>query len=156
MSSYDDEFAPLPMFTWDERPISLALDIDECATAIHFAHGDLKAAAHLLRVPIARLNRSIRAHARLKRILHDELETVVIAGASVPIQTLFDPTADQRAKEWASTKVLQSKLAHEIAHPLSPSPATAGPSLPSAGPVVVVWGDGSKIAEIGPSSDDAG
>jgi hypothetical protein len=123
LSDHDQEFIPLPFYSWDERPITLPLDADECATAIHLAHGELVHAAELLKVPIVRLNRLVRQSPRLQRVLDEALSTALIKARSIPLRTLFNPDADQRALEWASTKVLQSRLA--IGDPLSPAPATS-------------------------------
>jgi hypothetical protein len=122
----ESEFVPLPYYPWDERPSTVPLDHDECATAIHLAHGDAHVAAQLLKVPYIRLNRQLRASPRLARILTESLDQALAAAASLPIQTLFDPNADRRSREWASTKLLQSRLA--IGHPLSPAPPTAAAS----------------------------
>jgi hypothetical protein len=118
--SNDGEFAPLPYYPWGERPPTLAIDFDEAATAIHLAHGELNKAASLLKAPLHRLTRLVRQSPRLQRILEESFQHALIRAVAVPIDTLFDPTSDQRAKEWASTKVLQSRLA--IGHPLSPAP----------------------------------
>ena len=118
----DAEFPPLPYYPWDERPPALPLDTDECGTAIHLANGELVQAAALLKVPIVRLNRQIRAHPRLQRIQEEALQVALAKAASIPLRTLFTST-DQRALEWASTKVLASRLA--IGHPLSPAPAAS-------------------------------
>jgi hypothetical protein len=119
-SPEDLEFAPLPYYPWDERPPTLPLETDEAATAIHLTHGDLACAAHLLKVPTIRLQRLVKQSPRLQRVQEESYGVALAQAASIPIRTLFDPRADQRALEWASTKVLQSKLAQ--GHPLSPAP----------------------------------
>jgi hypothetical protein len=121
--SNDDEFVPLPYYPWDERPSTLAIDFDEAATAIHLAHGELQKAAALLKSPLHRLTRLVKASPRLQRIQQESFEHALIKAVAVPIDTLFSPDADQRAKEWASTKVLQSRLA--MGHPLSPAPPSS-------------------------------
>jgi hypothetical protein len=121
--SNDDEFLPLPSYHWDERPASLPLTHDEAATAIHLDHGDLEAAATRLKVPLIRLTRLVRSSPRLKVILQESLEQVLARAVHTPIQTLFDPAANQRAKEWASSLVLKSRLAQD--HPLAPAPPGA-------------------------------
>lgn len=118
--AHDEEFAPLPYYAWDERPATLPLSTEEAATAIHLAHGDIPAAARLLKVPHFRLARLIRASPRLTRIRDESFSLALDHAASVPIRTLFNPDADQRALEWASTKLLQSRIAQ--GHPLSPAP----------------------------------
>ena len=63
-----DEFLPLPYFGWLERPLSLPLDIEECATAIYLENGDLDAAAARLKVSRARLDRVVCRSSRLMRL----------------------------------------------------------------------------------------
>lgn len=116
----DDEFAPLPYYPWDERPPTLPLSQEEAATALHLAHGDVPQAAELLKTPHFRLARVLRQSPRLQHIQREAYGLVLDRAASVPIRTLFNPSSDQRALEWASTKVLQSRLAQ--GHPLSPAP----------------------------------
>jgi hypothetical protein len=116
------EFAPLPFYPWDERPSTLPIDQDEAATAIHLGHNLPKAAA-LLKVPEFRLRRLVNQSPRLTRILEESFGLALDRAVAVPIDTLFDPNSDQRAKEWASTKLLQSRLA--IGHPLSPAPPSS-------------------------------
>jgi hypothetical protein len=120
-SSHDEEFLPLPMWGWDERPITVPLDQEECSTAIHLAHGSLPRAAQLLKVSEVRLKRFVKQSPRLQRVLSESFELALDRAAAVPIDTLFDPEADSRRLEWASTKLLQSRLA--AGHPLSPAPA---------------------------------
>jgi hypothetical protein len=60
------EFLPLPYFVWDSRPETLPLDVEECATALYLADGDLKAAAALLKVTVAQLRKPIRKTHRLQ------------------------------------------------------------------------------------------
>ena len=55
-----EEFLLLPFYGWLERPPDLPIDSDEAATAIYLAHGDINAAAALLKVSPARLNRVVR------------------------------------------------------------------------------------------------
>jgi hypothetical protein len=149
----NQEFEPLPYYPWEVRPSTLPIDADEAATAIHLAHGDCLAAAALLKVPLHRLSRLVKQSPRLKRILDESYELALIAAVSVPLQTIFDPDADHRRREWASTKLLASRLAQ--GHPLSPAPAASTMTVsPEVRPIVVLWGDGTKIAELGPAGSE--
>jgi hypothetical protein len=123
----EGEFLPLPYYNWAERPWSLPLDQEEGATALFLAHGSIAKAAFLLKVPIVRLNRLIRAHPRLQRIKEELLETVLDRADSVVIDTLFDENADARRLEWASKDIRSSKFAAGRA--LSPAPASAMASV---------------------------
>jgi hypothetical protein len=116
------------------------LDSDECATAIHIAHGDVIAASNLLKVPPIRLTRLIRASPRLQRVLEESLTVTLAKAASIPISTLWDEQADARRLEWAATAVLKSRLARD--HPLAPAPPSSLTSLPAnaTGTLVLHWG----------------
>jgi hypothetical protein len=63
------EFVPLPLFPWTERPATLELDVDEIATALYLANGDLKGAADLLKVVVGRLRKPIRKSRWLQSII---------------------------------------------------------------------------------------
>ena len=115
------EFIPLPHYSWDIRPSTIPLDYDECATALALANGDEFQASQLLKVPLVRFRRSARLHPRLIPLLAELQAAVVARAASIPISTLFDPSADARRLEWASTKILASRAA--ASHPFSPAPA---------------------------------
>ena len=128
-----DEFLPLPFYPWDERPPGLPLDHDECATAIHLAGGSLEAAAKLLKTPLHRLSRSLRASPRLQKVRDESLslglEKAVgkVFEALDAGETIFDADGkpefvpNHRRQEWAVNKILASRLA--MGHPLSPAPA---------------------------------
>jgi hypothetical protein len=69
------EFLPLPYFPWLSRPETLPLDPDEAATALYLAKGNPAAAAALLKVSPARLNRVVRRSPRLQRLVDWERKT---------------------------------------------------------------------------------
>ena len=117
------------------------LTSDECATAIHLAHGDIPEAASLLKVPPVRLHRLLRGSPRLQRVLEESFALTLYRAVSVPIRTLHDPNADNRRLEWASTQVLKSRLAQ--GHPFSPAPASSllSSNAPAGGKVIISWLD---------------
>lgn len=122
--AYEAEFAPLPYYPWDERPPSLPLDVDETATAIHLAQ-NLPAAAQLLKVPLIRLTRLIRAHPRLQRVLEETTELVVHHAAAEYVQALA--SSSDRRREWGAAQIMRSRAAQS--HPLAPAPANASTSV---------------------------
>jgi hypothetical protein len=84
----------------------------------------------------------------LQRVLEESFQHALIRARAVPIDTLFDPEADNRRKEWAASTVLKSRLAQ--GDPFSPAPAAASSLTVNqdARSFTVVWGDGTKIAEL--------
>ena len=129
----DDEFDPLPMYPWLERPFSLPLDVEECATAIHLAGGDLPNAAAILKVPLHKLNRQVIHHPRLQRILTESHALAHHRAASEYLRALDSP--NDRRREWGASKILATRSAqgHPFA-PAPPQPSTAQLSLSQAGP----------------------
>ena len=118
-SEHDQEFIPLPFYPWTQRPDTLPLDPDECATAIHIAKGDIPKAADLLKVPEFRLNRLIRRTPRLQHVLSEANELTTHRAASEYIRALDDPS--DRRREWAASKIMASRAAAD--HPFAPAPA---------------------------------
>jgi hypothetical protein len=118
-SEHDQEFTPLPFYGWAERPSTLPLDPDECATAIHIAQGDLPKAADLLKVPQFKLERQIRHHPNLARILNEALQIAVSKSRSELLTALDSP--NDRRREWEATKNLASRIAQN--DPFAPAPA---------------------------------
>jgi hypothetical protein len=120
----EQEFLPLPYYPWDERPPHLAIDPDEAATAIHLGE-TLPGAALLLKVPLRRLVRLVKHSPRLTRILAETTDILVAEASAEYARALRAP--DDRRREWAATKIMQSRAA--AGHPLSPAPPNSTMSL---------------------------
>lgn len=117
MSDIDEEFLPLPHYSWAVRPSHLALDIEECATALYLSKGVVSVAAERLKVESLKLQRVInrsprlvRLHAELVALLNDDVHKEVIAAFA---------DDDSRRREWASAKVINSRQFQ--GHPLAPN-----------------------------------
>lgn len=117
-ASDDHEYAPLPFYAFDERPLTLAIDPDEAATALHLAGGLAKDAAKLLKTSPTRLRRVISSHPRLARIEREHLE-ILNDNAIAEVAHAFDSPEDRR-REWATQRVLGSRLGRD--NPLAPQP----------------------------------
>jgi hypothetical protein len=124
---HDAEFIPLPYYPWDERPPGVPLDSEEVATAIHLSDGSLPGCARLLKVPVVRVLRSLRASPRLQRIREEALQVALSKAEGHVIESIdaITPTGDPHIarREWAATKLLQSRLA--MGTTLSPGPAAS-------------------------------
>jgi hypothetical protein len=149
----DCEFTPLPYFSFDERPHTLPLDPDECATAIHLAEGNLDVAAALLKVPFTRLNRVLRHSPRLQRIQSDERDRNVARAEGEYIKALSAP--DDRRREWGASKILASRAA--MGHPFSPAPAASASTTVSidAREIVYSWRERGNLIPSEGGTDDA-
>ena len=117
----EEEFLPLPYFPWAARPSHAVLEVEECATALYLAGGEVSVAAEKLRVEPLRLQRAINRHERLRR-LHAELVSLLNDRVLHEVRRAFDDD-DSRRREWASAKVMNSRQFQD--HPLAPANANA-------------------------------
>ena len=118
MSELDEEFRPLPYFSWDVRPTHIALDIEECATSLYLSKGVLRDAAARLRVDVLRLQRVINRSVRLQR-LREELVAAHLNDRVYEEYLKAFEDEDSRRREWAASKVAQTEQFRQ--HPLAPS-----------------------------------
>ena len=140
MSDLDEEFLPLPHFTWSERPSTIPLDIEETATALYLSEGDVDKAALRLKVHPLKIIRQIRHSPRLSR-LHGELVSLLNNRVLMEYKRAFDDEDDRR-REWASSKLAATAQFQE--HPLAPISHGSSSTLAVAGPtrIVITWDDG--------------
>ena len=128
-----EDFIPLPAYGWDIRPTTSPLDVEECATALVMACGELAGAARLLRVSELRLQRVMGRSERLRR-LHGELVALLNDRVLHEVRRAFDDD-DGRRREWAVAQVVKSRQFQS--HPLAPAAGGDGQS------VSIVAGDGN-------------
>ena len=143
-SEIDQEFVPLPYFPWDKRPSHLPVDIEEAATALYLSEGLIGRAAERLKVEPLKLARIISRSARLTR-LHAELASLLNDKVHEEYKRAFD-SDDDRRREWASSKVAQTKQFQ--AHPLAPNTNVpqglpVGPNGPTR--IIISWEDPSPL-----------
>lgn len=137
-SEIEQEFLPLPHYSWDRRPARLPVDIEEAATALYLAGGLIERAAERLKIEPLKLARIISRSPRLTR-LHAELATLLNDKVHEEYIRAF-ASEDDRRREWASSKVSQSKQFQN--HPLAPN-SQVSPQLAMTGPqtITIHWGD---------------
>ena len=124
MSDIDEEFLPLPYYSWAVRPVHLVLDIEECATALYLSRGVVSAAAERLKVEPLKLQRVINRSPRLVR-LHAELVALLNDDVHKEVVRAFGDE-DARRREWGAAKVINSRQFQ--GHPLAPN-SNVAPTL---------------------------
>ena len=142
----EDEFLPLPYFQWEKRPSTCDLPIEECATALYLAEGEIAVAAQTLKVEPLRLMRVIRRSPRLTR-LHQELASLLNDKVHHEYARAFKDE-DSRRREWAASRVANTRQFQD--HPLAPNTQSASLSISPSGParIVISWDDGPEPATI--------
>lgn len=117
-SEHDEEFEQLPFYNWRERPLTVPLTVEECATAIHLAEGNLVRAAGLLRTALYKLNREIARSPRLQRIWQEANTLTAHRAAGEYIDALGSES--DRRREWGARSILATRAASN--HPFAPAP----------------------------------
>lgn len=96
-SNVPDNLVALPTMPYDERPLELPLNVEECRTAIWMASGNVTDAAKLLKVPSIRLRQFIKKSAYLTSELQESAEQLVdIAEKNVKDALLDDQDPSRR------------------------------------------------------------
>jgi hypothetical protein len=144
-SEIDQEFLPLPHYSWDRRPAHLAIDVEEVATALYLAEGVIGRAAERLKVEPLKLVRVISRSPRLTR-LHAELSSLLNDKVHEEYVRAFKDE-DSRRREWAAAKVSQTKQFQ--GHPLAPNSNTTPLATLAASPmrIVISWEDSGPLID---------
>lgn len=139
MTSVPDNLVPLPTQPWEQRPVELPLDVEECRTALWRTGGNIARAADLLKIPSARLRSFVKKSPYLSREIEEASEVLVDMAEDVVADALRDPDrADGMAKFVLSTK--GKHRGWGTANSGSVNVDARG------GNITVVWGDGSVVA----------
>ena len=145
------DLIPLPTAPYDERPVSLPLDVEECRTAIWIVRGNISKAAELLKTSSARLRRFIEGSPYLSAELKEAKDRLVDIAEDVVYEALTDGD-DPGRKDSMARFVLGSQGR-------SRGWGTgAGPSVniknSHGGVIRVAWADGTSFGEPAASHQD--
>lgn len=95
------DLVPLPTAPYDERPLELALDRDECRTALWRCRGNVTKAAELLKVAPNRLRSFINASAFLAAEQREAQEQLLDIAEDIMYQALTDEVDAARRDQMA-------------------------------------------------------
>lgn len=143
---------PLPTMPYDERPVELPLDIEECRTAIWKASGNVTKAAEFLKCPSNRLRNFVRKSQYLSREMEEAREQLVDT-AEDNVREALEDEEDKARRDQMSRFVLGSQFARSRGWG-----GGAGPSVKvdnkSGGMVVIQWEDGTSFGGAEPPTID--
>jgi hypothetical protein len=125
---------------YDERPVELPLDIEECRTALWMSSGNVTKAAALLKVPSLRLRNFIKKSPYLTEESKEALDRLVDKAEVVIEEALED--ADDPNRRDTMARFVASNLGRHRGYGTGTTGVTL--NLPK-GPMVISWGDGSSI-----------
>jgi len=142
VSDVPDDLVALPTMPYNERPMELPLDVEECRTALWMASGNVTEASKLLKVTSLRLRNFVRKSPYLTAEMQESADRVVdIAEANV-IDALTDEL-DPSRRDTMSRFVLTNIGKHRGWGSGSSGGVTVKNT--AGGTVIVQWQDGSTF-----------
>lgn len=141
MSQMPSNLQPLPTMPYDERPVELPLDVEECRTAIWQCRGNISLAAQLMKVKPARLRRFVASSPRLVDEVKEAQEQLLDIAEDIAYEALTDEDDSGRRDQMA--RFVMSNLGKGRGY------GTGGGNkvdvhLPK-GRVKIEWADGSSL-----------
>lgn len=143
MSHEPDDLIALPSMPWNERPLELPLDIEECRTAIWRAKGNITKAAEILKITSGRLRRFVQSSPRLTMELNESREQLADRAEEIVAEALEDVDDPQRQDQMARYVLSSQGKARGWGNGNG-----GGVKINNNGGTIhVSWGDGSAITQ---------
>lgn len=135
---------------YDERPISIPLDREECRTALWRCKGNISEAAVLLKVTSRRLRSMVSSSPYLQAEIAEAAEQLKDQALRVVSDALFDEEDKSRQDQMARFVLTQTGADRGFGK--QPGNAKLSLNTPK-GTLTVTWGDGSSI--VNDNSEDS-
>jgi hypothetical protein len=139
--SLPDDLMPLPTAPYDERPVSMPLDIEECRTALWLERGNITEAARRIKVSSHRLRRFVEKSPRLMEEQREAQQQLVDKAEDVVYDALSDEDPSRRD---TMARFVLTNLGKERGYGTGSGNITIKPGS-GKGAVMVTWGDNSPI-----------
>ena len=149
MSQLPEDLRPLPTMPYDERPIEIPLDVEECRTALWRCNGNVTEAATLLKITPLRLRTFVNRSPYLLRELSEAKEQIVDTAETIVREALTDDE-DKSRRDQMARFVLGSSMAKTRGWG---SGTTPGVNINNKGGTIVVrWEDGTQFGGADPKT----
>lgn len=129
---------------YNERPVELPLDVEECRTAIWANSGNVTKAAAMLKISPMRLRRFVAASPRLSAELEEAAEQMLDIAQDNVVEALND--GSDAARRDNMSKFVLKELGGKRGYGTNGKGITLKPGSGS-GRFVIEWGDGSSISD---------
>lgn len=131
------DLIPLPTMPYDERPISLPLDVEECRTALWRTRGNVTKAAALLKTSSDRLRRFVRSSPRLSAEIEECQEQLLDMAEDNLAEALED---EDTVRKDIATKFVLKELGGKRGYGSGGKNIVLQPTG-SKGALKIIWGD---------------
>ena len=144
------DLVPLPTAPWDERPVSLPLDVEECRTAIWRCQGNITEAAKLLKTTSLRLRSFVLKSPYLMAECQEAKDQLVDIAEGVVLEALTDED-DSGRRDTMARFVLGSQGKQRGWGSASGGRVNINNI---GGKMIVQWGDGTGFGSADPEMKD--
>lgn len=147
MTDIPADLVPLPTMPYEERPVGLPLDMEECRTALWRCRGNISLAARLIKVSSSRLRNYVAKSPRLTDEVREAQQQLVDVAEDIAYEALTDGDDPGRRDQMA--RFVMSNLGRDRGY----GTGKAGVTINNPkGPVVIQWADGQSLS--GPQNDN--
>lgn len=133
------DLIPLPTMPYDERPVELPLDVEECRTALWRNRGNISLAAATLKISSSRLRTFVAKSPYLTTEQKEAGERLVDLAEDVAYEALTD---DDPSRRDTMARFVMTGLGKNRGHGSGNNGVSI--NLPK-GPIQISWGDGTQI-----------
>lgn len=141
MAELPTDLIALPTMPYDERPVALPLDVEECRTALWISRGNVTKAAEKLKISPGRLRRFIKNSPRLVEEQREAQEQLVDIAEDVAYEALTDEEDAGRRDQMA--RYVMTNLGRDRGY--SNGSGGVQLNLPK-GKINIQWADGSSLS----------
>ena len=138
-----NDLVALPTMPYNERPLELPLDVEECRTALWMANGNVTEAAKLLKTTSIRLRGFIKKSPYLSAEMQEAADRLVDIAESNVLDALTDdqdPSRRDTMSRFVLTNIRKAK-----------GWGTGGTNVnvknSAGGTIIVQWADGTTFSE---------
>ena len=135
------DLVALPTMPYNERPLELPLDVEECRTAIWMAAGNITEAAKLLKITSIRLRNFVKKSPYLSAEVQEAADRLVDIAESNVKEALTDEL-DPSRRDTMSRYVLSNIGKHRGWGTGSPN---VNVKNSAGGTIIVQWADGTSF-----------
>lgn len=149
MTDLPNDLIPLPTMPYNERPVELPLDVQECRTALWRTRGNITKAAELLKISSGRFRRFVEKSPFLSAEARESNNRLVDIAKDIVYEALTDDE-DKGRQDTMARFVLTGQGKNDGWG--SGGSVTVNNS--KGGTIVVGWADGSTFGTPEPASDN--
>lgn len=137
-----NDLVPLPTIPYDERPISMPLDREECRTALWECQGNITRAAAMLKVNSGRLRRFVNSSPYLSEEMREARERLVDVAEDNLAEALTDK--DNEVRRDMATRLVLTTIGKGRGWGTG---GAVGINIDTPrGKLVISWEDGTEVA----------